>query len=227
MNRDASIIKLRQLFANRKLTEARNLCLDLARKYPNDREIWTARADLHFQLGECDSFGECVEHILSHAASPTPTLINTYHLLGVMCAKARRVEDAIKVFEHSIAADPRHAAAHTCKAMAHLLLGEVPAGWSEYEWRLKTERLALPPTGKPRWNGQPLDGKTILIIAEQGYGDAVQFVRYVRAVKNRGATVILGCRPALNRLLTECLGVDQVVSFGDPTPPPTMSMSRS
>jgi hypothetical protein len=100
-----------------------------------------------------------------------------------------------------------------------LLIGDFRRGWPEYEWRLKTNSMAEPPSGKPRWNGEPLKNKTILVEAEQGHGDTIQFVRYLPRVKALGATVILGCQPTLRNLLTEAVGADRVLSQGDLAPP--------
>ena len=149
----------------------------------------------------------------------TPTAIEPHRMLGAACVNAGRVLEAAKAYEHLAKLAPNDADAHTCAAMCHLMLGNFARGWPEYEWRLKTNYMAAPPTGMPRWNGQPLNGKTILINAEQGHGDTVQFVRYAREVKACGGNVILGCQPALRRLLASCAGVDRVVCHGEPAPP--------
>jgi hypothetical protein len=221
MNREQSLRKLREFYARRRFIDARNLCLDLTHMYPQDIEIWKARCDLHFQLDERKSFGECSQHIirLLRAKSPNPEVIKTYRILSERCVSLGCIQDAINVYEHLIAANPNDADAHTCAAMCHLLLGDFRRGWPEYEWRLKTNYMTETPTGKPRWDGGSLENKVILIEAEQGHGDTVQFVRYLRDVKARGGTVILGCQPALRSLLAGCAGVDRIVSQGDLAPP--------
>ena len=180
------------------------------------------RGDLHLKLGETDSVIECCQHIiaqLSPMPSPNPMLINVYRVLGTTYFNSGRMRDAIAAHEQLIAAAPNDAEAHTFMAICHLLLGDFRRGWPEYEWRLKTKYIAESPTGKPCWNGGPLDEKTILVNAEQGHGDTLQFVRYVRDVKARGGTVILGCQPALRSLLVGCAGVDRVMSQGEIAPP--------
>ncbi len=221
MNREKALSKLREYYARLRFIDARNLCLDLTRRYPQDIEIWKARCDLHFQLDERDSFGECSEHItrLLSAKLPNPEVVKTYRILGGRCVSLGLIHNAINVYEHLIASDPDDADAHTCAAMCHLLLGNFRRGWSEYEWRLKTSYMAEPPSGRPRWNGGSLENKIILVEAEQGHGDTIQFVRYLPHLKALGATIILGCQPALRSLLSECDGVDQVVSQGDLAPP--------
>ncbi|MHB8533817.1 MAG: tetratricopeptide repeat protein [Sulfuricaulis sp.] len=145
--------------------------------------------------------------------------LNIVLRLALTYVEAGRLTEAIAVYERIIAAHPVDTDAHTALGICRLLLGDFRGGWPEYEWRLRTPYMAVPPTAVPRWKGEPLAGKTILLLAEQGFGDAVQFIRYAREIKARGATVILGCRPALSRLLAECEGVDHVVNEGDTAPP--------
>lgn len=222
MNREQSIARLRKLVARRHFAEARNLCLDLTRTFPQDAEIWLMRGRVHLQLDDFDSAAECGQRIierLSHAISRNPTLIEAYRILGAAYFKTGRPTEAINAYERLVAAAPNDADAHTCAAICRLLLGDFQRGWPEYEWRLKTNYMTEPSTGKPRWDGGSLTNKVILIEAEQGHGDTVQFVRYVRDVKAQGGTVILGCQPTLRRLLAGCAGVDRIVGQGDLAPP--------
>jgi hypothetical protein len=135
-----------------------------------------------------------------------------------MCFAAKLPCDAINSYERLIAAIPHDADAHACMGMCRLLLGDFRRGWPEYEWRLKTNYMAEPPSGRPRWNGESLEHKTILVEAEQGHGDAIQFVRYLPRIKALGANVILGCQPALHRLLAGSTGVDLALRQGDLAP---------
>lgn len=222
MNRELSVAKLGRLVTSGRLIEARNLSLDLTYAFPQDDTLWLMRGDLHFKLEEWDSVIECCQRIiarLSPTVSPSHMLINVYRVLGTAYHKAGRMSDAINAFERLIAAVPNDADAHVCVGISRLLLGDLQRGWPEYEWRLKTKYfMTAPQTRMPRWDGQPFDGKTILINAEQGHGDTVQFVRYLRNVKARGGTVILSCQHALRNLLAGCAGVDQIVKQGDPAP---------
>ncbi len=221
MNRTQSVAKLQRLVGNRRLSEARNLCLDLTHVYPQDVEIWMMRGRLHFQLNEYDSFGQCVQRIIrmSERTGLNHALISAYRNLGAMCYKAGRINDAINTYELLVATAPNDADARACLGICHLLLGNFQRGWQEYEWRLKTSYMTEPPSGKLHWNGGSLKNKVILVDAEQGHGDTLQFVRYLPHIKALGATVILGCQPTLRGLLIGCIGVDRVVSQGDLAPP--------
>ncbi len=217
MNHEKSIIKLRKLVANQRLIEARNLCLDLSRIYPQNIAIWLMRGDVHLQLNEFDSVIECCKRAiaLSPVTSLSPALIDVYRVLGTTYLKVGRIFDAISIHERLIAATPNDANAHTFIAICHLLLGNFQRGWQEYEWRLKTKYVADSSLGVTRWNGQLLNGKKILINVEQGYGDTVQFVRYARNIKERGGDVTLMCQAALCPLLAGCAGIDRIVGQGD------------
>ena len=83
---------------------------------------------------------------------------------------------------------------------------------------LKKPTSAQPEFAQPPWDGSELNGKTVLLHAEQGLGDSIQFVRYVPMVRDRGGKVVLQCQPALSRLFTGLPGIDRVIKNGDPIP---------
>lgn len=105
-------------------------------------------------------------------------------------------------------------------ALALLAAGRMEPGWQEYEFRwlrepLRSRRALLP---VPLWNGQAIAGKTILLVAEQGLGDTIQFIRYAFGLKALGATLILRAQPGLERLCRRCKAVDRVLDKGEPVP---------
>ena len=91
---------------------------------------------------------------------------------------------------------PGIAEAHNNLALALLAKGRLQEGWPEYEWRKASIELAKT-ISQPRWTGSPLEGRTILLVAEQGLGDTLQFIRYAQLVKQCGATVVVECQPQL------------------------------
>ena len=107
-------------------------------------------------------------------------------------------------------------------ATALLTAGRIPQAWRFYEFRWLTEpQLSLRPTlGQPVWSGQDLRGKLILLYAEQGIGDVIQFSRYAAEVKGLGATVFLFASKALSNLASSIPGVDRVVLPGEAVPTP-------
>jgi tetratricopeptide (TPR) repeat protein len=129
--------------------------------------------------------------------------------------------DALAWHHRALTFNPQNAVAHLNVAMAHLSLGEYAQGWPEYEWRWGTPDLAPIRRNlrRPQWYGeQALQGRTILLHAEQGFGDMLQFARYVPLVEERGATVILEAPRALFPLLQTLAGVSQLVCRGDKLP---------
>jgi|HubBroStandDraft_1064217.scaffolds.fasta_scaffold00055_12 tetratricopeptide (TPR) repeat protein len=140
--------------------------------------------------------------------------------LGKALRDSGRPAEALAAFETAVRLAPELAEAHFAVATLQLAQGDFAAGWAGFEWRLRLPgfRFAIPDLGKPGWQGEELDGRTILLHAEQGLGDTLQFLRYVPLVAARGARVILLVQPALRRLLTGLAAVEQVVGFGDTLP---------
>jgi hypothetical protein len=103
-----------------------------------------------------------------------------------------------------------------------LLLGDFAGGWPLYESRWKKSEFirASQPFRKPQWTGrEDLSGKTILLVAEQGLGDVIQFARYAPLIAKMGATVMVGAHRPLLPLLQSLAGVDRLLSGGDAIPP--------
>ncbi|HJT75918.1 MAG TPA: DUF6165 family protein [Gemmataceae bacterium] len=129
-----------------------------------------------------------------------------------------RYAGAEAAFDRALQLRPDHAGAHANRALLRLLLGDYERGWPEYEWRLQCGEITPPPFRKPRWDGGPLQGRTILLHTEQGLGDTILFARLAPLVKARGGTVLLACPPKLVPLLSTLAGVDRVVPKAHPLP---------
>jgi hypothetical protein len=132
----------------------------------------------------------------------------------------QRLDEAIVSYGEALSIQPDYADAHWNLGLAKLAKGELAAGWKEYEWRWK---LADSPGQRhfpvPMWLGADnLRGKTILLHAEQGLGDTLQFCRYAALIHARGAKVILQVDRVLRSLLEPLRGVSQVVVFGETLP---------
>ena len=117
--------------------------------------------------------------------------------------------------------DPASAHSDWEQGEIDLLFGNMREGWERYEARLKlpVEGRSQQTTDRPAWNGEPFTGKTLLLWAEQGLGDALMFMRYLPLVKAVGGRVILETWPALMGIAATCEGADIVVSKGAPLPP--------
>ncbi len=130
----------------------------------------------------------------------------------------RRLDEALAAYEESIRLQPESADTHRNRALVWLLTGNFEQGWPEYEWRWKCSNAVRRSFTQPRWDGGPLTGKTILLHAEQGLGDSIQFVRYARLLKRRGAIVLVETPASLVPLLSRCDGVDRLIAQGGPLP---------
>ena len=131
-----------------------------------------------------------------------------------------RLDEARASFDHAVGIRPNFAQAHWNRAQAMLLAGAFARGWREHEWRLAAHPELQRPFAQPLWLGEePLAGKTLLLHAEQGLGDTIQFCRYAPLAGARGARVVLEVQTSLVDLLRDLPGVSSVVARGDPLPP--------
>ena len=127
-------------------------------------------------------------------------------------------DEALATCRQALRLQPDYVDAHLNYSMPLLLLGQFAEGWSEYEWRWRTQDFQRFVASWPRspgryWDGSPLAGRTILLHAEQGLGDTIQFVRYAALLRQQGAgNVLLRCPPSLHRLMGTCRDIHAVFS---------------
>ncbi len=144
-----------------------------------------------------------------------------------------RYDELLAGFRRTIELAPGFAEARWNHALTLLLLGDLARGWAEYEWRWRWEGFSEPvrPFRLPLWDGGNLAGKTILLHAEQGIGDTLQFIRYVPWVAECGGRVIVEVQPSVVRLARRIAGISEVIARGEPLPDfdahlPIMSLPR-
>jgi Tfp pilus assembly protein PilF len=152
------------------------------------------------------------------------------HLGNVLRAQGRLAE-AIECYNRGLALAPDHVLLHTARAMVWIQMGDFVRGWPECEWRLSGVKQPIPHVDRPVWDGSPLAGRTIVIIAEQGLGDTLQFIRFAPEAARRGGNVIVFSTPILSRILASCPGVKRVVTDPRALPDfacyaPVMSLPR-
>ena len=148
-----------------------------------------------------------------------PQFYKAHNNLGTALKDQGKRDQAESCFRTALELAPTMSAAHTNLGMSLLYKGDFINGWREFEWRWNTGKLAPPAFAQPRWVGQDIAGKTILLTAEQGMGDAIQFARFAQPIAALGARVILQVHAPLTRLLSTVPGVTQAVGFDDPLPP--------
>ncbi len=139
--------------------------------------------------------------------------------VGHALLNLNRSAEAVGWYEQAIAIREDYATARFGHAVALLKSGDFRRGWREYEWRWRDCQTPRGDLGVPAWQGEAVAGRTILLHAEQGLGDTLQFVRFATAVAARGARVVLEVPQPLVRLLRAVRGVSAVVACGDTLPP--------
>jgi len=149
-----------------------------------------------------------------------PGVAEGHYNLAVALHDKGQLEEAIAACRRALRIKPGYAQAHYTLSSLLLLKGDFERGWSEYEWRWKWKDFpsARREFSEPRWNGEDLSGRTILLYAEQGLGDTIQFVRYAPMVAARGGKIVLECQAQLLRLLQGLPGVERVLSKGELPP---------
>jgi hypothetical protein len=132
-----------------------------------------------------------------------------------------RLDEAEGYLKQALHLDPFFAPARMNHSLLCLLRGNLGQGWPDYECRWATAGKSLRHFAQPRWDGSRLKGRTVLLYAEQGFGDTMQFSRYVPLVRERGAKLILECQPTLVPLLQmqPLTENDHWVAGGSPLPP--------
>jgi len=150
-----------------------------------------------------------------------PDYAEAYSNRGNALKELMRFEEALVSYDRAVEIRPDFPAAHFNKSLYLLMAGQFDQGWKLYEWRWKNEKSELKNRNFPQflWLGaEDLAGKTILLHAEQGLGDTIQFCRYAKLVKERGARLLLEVPKALLGLLSGLEGVDQFIEKGKSLP---------
>ena len=148
-----------------------------------------------------------------------PDFPEAHNNLGLALSELTAWEAAEHCYQRALALRPDYADAHLNQSLAWLVQGDFQRGWLEYEWRLRTSGAdGVRDVHRPLWNGQPLPTATILLQAEQGLGDTLQFIRYAPLVKQCVARVFVECEPELVNLLKSMPGIDRLIPRGETLP---------
>ncbi|HEX3985207.1 MAG TPA: tetratricopeptide repeat protein [Acidobacteriaceae bacterium] len=182
-----------------------------------------ASAEHHNSLGNAlllQSRGAEAEACYAQALAIKPEYAAAHINLANTLLQLGRAEEMKRHYLRGVELDPQSAGGQYNLALSHLREGNYREGWRGHEWRWDFRELNLPRRSfpQPQWRGEPLHGATILLHAEQGLGDTLQFVRYVPLVAARGGRVVLEVQPRLQPLLEKMDGAAAVLTRGDPLP---------
>jgi hypothetical protein len=154
------------------------------------------------------------------AAALAPQDPHCWNNLGVLHYHRRELDAAIDCAERVLALAPDFAGAHFGIAEASLLRGDFVRGWEEYEWRFRLGNAAplLPATDRPQWDGSPLPDGRLLLIADQGYGDVIQFARYIPWAARRCPDIAVACSSQIRAVVEQQPGVGATFDHWDNQP---------
>lgn len=171
---------------------------------------------VHHELHQFDEAEQCYRQGLTLEPQNTVLLNNIGNLMLAQC----KPEKAAWYFNCALQVEPQDGAIRFNRAVARLLMGDYRRGWQDYEARFdKLEPVVRRHVELPRWQGEPLNGKTLLVWAEQVYGDTIQFARYLPLLGQAGGRVVFECLDVtLAPLFIRMAGIDQLVVRGQQLP---------
>jgi tetratricopeptide (TPR) repeat protein len=181
---------------------------------PDNPELAYNLGNCRYAAGDLDGAAAEYEAALALAPAHRGARIN----LGLVRRDQGNAAAAIAAFDRVIAERPDHPLAHWNRALSLLLSGDFGRGFPAYEWRWQATGMNPRGIAAPPWDGSPLAGRTILLHAEQGLGDTIQFVRYAPMVAARGGRVLLEVQAPLLQLCRTLGGVEAVFARGDALP---------
>jgi tetratricopeptide (TPR) repeat protein len=177
-----------------------------------------ALTDRCVALAEMDRFDEALASA-DQAVRVGPHVVAAHVNRGNALMKLARLEEALASYDEALTLDPEQVDANFNASLARLCLGDFQAGWKQYEYRWKKKEFQRREYSRPMWRGErDIEGKTILLVHEQGLGDTIQFVRYAPLIADLGAKVIVGVQPPVKAVIATVAGITQIVADGEVLP---------
>ncbi|MBF0448771.1 MAG: tetratricopeptide repeat protein [Magnetococcales bacterium] len=178
---------------------------------PEQPEAYFHLGDAHIDRGQAQKAIDW----LKQAVALKPTFLEAWNNLGLCYKALKQPAQAKNCFEKTIKLDPDFINGHVNLAVTHLITGDYINGWQEYLWRFKLQESPIAfsaPEGVPLWRGEPLAGKHLLLLSEQGFGDTLQFVRYLPILKTLCQQITLISPKLLLPLLERMTEIDRLES---------------
>jgi tetratricopeptide (TPR) repeat protein len=142
-----------------------------------------------------------------------------YFNLALIHYERLELDESVRICDQSLALDPNFPEAHFERAEALLLAGRLAEGWESYEWRFKLKQAEgmLPKTDKPQWEGEPLPPGKLLLVADQGFGDCIQFGRLIPWAAEIAPEPVLACSGDLTPIMKQIPGIGRMVTRWEQT----------
>jgi tetratricopeptide (TPR) repeat protein len=198
------------LAAQKQVVDAEEIFRKAIECEPDFAPAYANLAELMLKQNRPDEAERCCRRALELTAGAA----GAHYDLAVALAAQNKLDEAEAEYRKTLKLEPENPDAHVGLSSVLLMGGRFAEGWPEYEWRLKHKDMPKSDLPTPEWRGEPLSGRTILLRAEQGAGDTIQFIRFAKVLKSQGCTVVAGATPSLSRLLACAPGVDSVLVGG-------------
>jgi len=194
-----------------KYEESAKLISKAIKLTPNNALYYGNLGMVYDALGKEEESAKCFIKALERDSKYNGAHLAHYNL-GIFFRDKGQIKEALEHFNKAIELEGNFPDAHWNRGLILLLLGNLREGWKDYEYRFKKKKPADSRVfNKPKWDGSQLEGRKILIVSEQGFGDNIQFIRYIPLIKERGGYVILECKKELKELFKDIPGVDKFV----------------
>ena len=214
-NSDVAVELAFVLVRQERLAEAAAIYQRLLNEHPDFHQLQSSLCYVYERQGRLTDAIDCANRALDIC----PDDPETHNNLGIALRSLHRLDEARESFVTALSLRPGFALAEFNLGTTHLLAGNYRDGWSGYRRYAETTSAGPRRFDQPRWNGETISGQRLFVFADQGFGDTLQFVRFVRDVADQsGATVLLESPPELCGLLGNVSGVNVCVTEGAALP---------
>jgi tetratricopeptide (TPR) repeat protein len=211
---DARVFRIICLREKKKMDESLAETWACIEKYPNAPVPYM---HLGNALRDLDQWDDALK-AFDRGITLDPKIPEPYSNRGNVYKDLGRFDEAIRDYEKAIELKPDFQDAHVNLAIVLLMRGNFERGWKEYEWRLHTRKKEAPLFAHHFWRGNPIPGKILWLHSEQGFGDAINFIRFAKVLRSFCAGLFVTVQPKLKRLLSRVDGPDILLSTDDPPP---------
>ncbi len=197
------------LVAKKELKKALRVALKAIKLYPQNPHINNTLGIIYNHMGHYQQ----AKAYYRKALTFKPNFIAAHSNLGSTYFNLRQFDKALTYGNKAIELDPQHAEAHWNRAITLLATGHFKEGWSEYEWRWEKDdfKKIKPNFSQPYWDGSQQKDKRLLVWTEQGYGDTIQFIRFVQLAREKVNRLFVLAPKPIVRLLKTVSGIDKVI----------------